>query len=82
MSGSGVDRRGRLEVMPFALQRRKDGTVIISWRGKTVMTLRAPNAATFLARIETLDDGGAQLLKARQTGNFKRGNERGREGSP
>ena len=82
MSESGVDRRGRLEAEPFGFQHRKDGSLTNSWHGKTVTTLRGRDAATFLARIDGLDDAGAQLLLARQTGNFKRGNERGREGSP
>ena len=80
MSESGVDRRGRLEVMPFALQRRKDGTVIISWRGKTVMTLRGRDAASIpganresrRCRRATVDGQANRQLQARQRARTRR----------
>ena len=52
------------------------GNVHISWRGRRVVTLAGQKATAFRARIETADDGEAQLVMARATGNFKRGNER------
>jgi len=54
----------------------KDGRILISWRGKQVVTLAGKKADKFRSQIEGLDDDGAQLLMARMTGNFKRGNER------
>ncbi|WP_278913673.1 hypothetical protein [Deinococcus wulumuqiensis] len=42
----------------------------------TVSTLTGQEAQKFLARIAGLGDHDAQLLMARLTGNFKRGNER------
>jgi len=54
----------------------KNGNVHISWRGRHVATLAGRKATAFRARIETADDGEAQLLMARVTGTFKRGNER------
>jgi hypothetical protein len=54
----------------------KDGRVLISWRGKQVVTLSGKKADKFRNQIDGLDDDGAQLLMARMTGNFKRGNER------
>lgn len=78
----GIDRRGRLDEEPFSYRAGKDGTVAIAWRGRRVTTLKGATAGDFLRRIAGLDAGAAQLVMAKATGNFKRGNERrGREGS-
>jgi hypothetical protein len=59
----------------FAYRLVKDGRVRISHRDRHVVTLAGERAAAFRA---ALDEDGAdeQLLMARVTGNFKRGNER------
>jgi hypothetical protein len=51
--------------------------VRISHRGRHVVTLAGTQAATFTRRADAATDEAAlQLLMARMTGNFKRGNER------
>lgn len=60
----------------FAFKARDDGTVVITHRGKHATTLRAARAAEFLAEVDACDAGDAQLVMARWTGNYKRGNER------
>lgn len=62
--------------MTFAWQETKDGRVRISWRGRVVTTLAGGQATTFVRKAEEADEEAAQLLMARATGNFKRGNER------
>ena len=64
---------------PFTFRSVDDGTVRIAWHGRHVVTLAGSKAARFLARIADADPDGAQLLMARATGNFKRGNERSPE---
>lgn len=64
-----------LEDQPFAWARRGDA-VVIAHRGRPAAVLRHAAADRFLARVDTLDEEGAQQLMARVTGNFKRGNER------
>jgi len=66
----------------FSYRLVKDGSVRIYWRDRHVVTLAGPKAAAFRARVESADEHEAQLLMARVTGNFKRGNERapGRSG--
>lgn len=64
------------EELPFSFQATKNGKVLISWNGKLVTTLVDKDALKFLARVEGTDDHEAQLLMAKATGNFKRGNER------
>jgi hypothetical protein len=61
----------------FTWQATKDGRVRISWRGRVVTTLAGSRAARFLREVESASgEDEAQLLMARVTGNFKRGNER------
>jgi hypothetical protein len=50
--------------------------VRLSWQGRVVTTLTGAPAARFLREVEAADEEAAQLLMARATGNFKRGNER------
>lgn len=70
-----TDQRGALSEEVFSWSASRDGKVFISWRGKLVTTLQGKPASKFLARIAGLDEHAAQLLLARVTGNFKRGNE-------
>ena len=57
----------------FSYRSAKDEAVFISWNGRVVATLRGERAHRFLSEIER---GNEQLVMARFTGNFKRGNER------
>lgn len=67
--------RGGLQDAPFSYVGGGDGKVLISWRGRQVMVLKGSKAAAFLRRVAGLDDAGQQLVMAKTTGNFKRGNE-------
>jgi hypothetical protein len=73
---SDIDRRNRLGDEPFAFRVSKNGSVFVSWQGRTVTTLNGKDAERFLAQIDGLDGQEAQLVMAKVTGNFKRGNER------
>jgi hypothetical protein len=64
------------EDMPFDYQITKAGKVLIYWQGKLVTTLAGKPAQKFQRQIAGLDDPAAQIVLARFTGNFKRGNER------
>lgn len=71
-----TDARGELLDGRFDYRELKDGRVVVSWYGRPVTTLAGKEAARFLSRVAGLDDHAAQLIMARVTGNFKRGNER------
>jgi hypothetical protein len=71
-----IYQRKRLEEEEFSYQATKDGKVFISWNERRVKALSGAEARRFLQKIEELDDSDAQLLMAKLTGNFKRGNER------
>ena len=61
----------------FSYRLTKDGRVQIAHRGRHVVTLAGPRAARFAERAgAAAGDAELQLLMARVTGNFKRGNER------
>lgn len=68
-----IDQRGRLAAEPFTVK-VAGATVLVYFRGRLVRTLTGAAAAKVRTAIDTGDD--VQLLVARLTGNFKRGNER------
>ena len=59
----------------FAYQAAKGGEVRITRHGRAIATLRGDVAASFLADVQAADDEERQLLMARLTGNYRRGNE-------
>ncbi len=65
-----------LEDSPFDFRKYKNGNVSVCWKNKEVTILKGANAQKFLADIESADEFEKQLLMAKITGNFKRGNER------
>lgn len=74
--GDSVDKRGVLDEEIFAYRTTKDKKVFISWRGKQVTTLSGAKAERFIEEITDADGKDAQLIMAKATGNFKRGNEK------
>lgn len=77
---SGIDQRGRLREEPFAYQLTKSGTILISYEGKQVVMLKGKDAERLSAKLAaaTGDTEQVQMLLAKATGNFKRGNEKNR----
>lgn len=73
---SEVDKRNVLDEEVFSYRVGKDDKVFIYWHGKQVMILKDKEAKKFLAKITGLEHKAAQLVMAKITGNFKRGNER------
>ncbi|AWW40216.1 MULTISPECIES: hypothetical protein [Streptomyces] len=57
----------------FRYETHTSGTVVITHHNRPAGTLRGPRAARFLAEV---DAGDPQLVMARWTGNYRRGNER------
>lgn len=72
-----IDKRNRLKEKPFSYRETKDQNVFIDYYGKQVKILKGKEAEKFLNRIRTAESEMAeQLIMAKITGNFKRGNER------
>ena len=72
-----IDNRKRLEEVPFSYRVTKNNTVLIDYKGKQVKLLKGKDAEKVLEKIKIAEDEKAvQLILAKITGNFKRGNER------
>jgi hypothetical protein len=73
-----IDKRDVLKAAIFDYQMTKDGKVLLFWNGKQVKMLAGKEADKFSARMADLEPESldAQLIMAKVTGNFKRGNER------
>lgn len=73
---ANIDKRNRLDEDAFSFREAKDGRVMLYWHDKHVKTLVGGEAQKFLKKIAGLAGKDAQLVMAKATGNFKRGNER------
>jgi hypothetical protein len=76
MTPSEIDKRGILQEDVFDFQVTKANVVLLYYHNKHVKTLRGKSAEKFIKQIDAADRIAAQLLMAKVTGNFKRGNER------
>ena len=61
---------------PFRFRALKDGRVFLYYEERHVVTLAGDAARRFLQRAEGQQGEALQLLMAKATKNFKRGNER------
>jgi hypothetical protein len=72
-----IDKQKRLEEEVFNYRVTKDNMVFIDFHGKQVKTLKGKEAEKIIKRIEqAATDHEVQLILAKVTGNFKRGNEK------
>ncbi|QTD40254.1 hypothetical protein [Sporosarcina sp. Te-1] len=72
-----IDKRNRLGEEPFNFRVTKDNTVFLDYQGKQVKILKGKEAEKFLKRMKAAENAAEeQLVMAKITGNFKRGNER------
>jgi len=72
-----IDKRNRLDEDIFTYRVTKNNTVFIDWCGKSVTTLKAKEAERIIAKLNSAaNEKEVQLILAKVTGNFKRGNER------
>lgn len=74
---SNIDKRNLLDEEPFDYEVHKDEKVHLYWEGKMVKIIKDAEAKKFLARMASAADmKEQQLIMAKLTGNFKRGNEK------
>ncbi|MDX8364733.1 hypothetical protein [Cytobacillus sp. IB215665] len=72
-----IDKRGRLDEEMFNYRVTKNNTVFINWHGKQVKTLKGKEAEKIITKLQqATSNHEVQLILAKVTGNFKRGNER------
>jgi hypothetical protein len=60
----------------FGYRVTKDGRVFVTFHGRHVVTVAGAKADQLASALARADGEEAQLLLAKATGNFKRGNER------
>ncbi|QWC23284.1 hypothetical protein KJK41_02605 [Bacillus haikouensis] len=73
---SNIDKRNRLEESPFTYREMKNGMVFIDYEGRQVKILKGKEADKFMKRVKMAgSEKEKQLVMAKITGNFKRGNE-------
>lgn len=70
------DKSTQFKRNTFSYRTHKNGNVVIYWNELQAAILRGRSAEKFLAKVEWAQEQEAQLLMAKATGNFKRGNER------
>lgn len=73
---SELSEKNPLEDSPFSFRQYKNGGVSVYYNDREVTVLNGNNAEKFLSRIENADKMESQMIMAKITGNFKRGNER------
>ncbi|WP_026561860.1 hypothetical protein AB3Z07_11680 [Metabacillus halosaccharovorans] len=74
---SNIDKRNHLDENPFSYRVHKDKTIFLEYYGRQVKILRGKEAEKFLRKVtEAENEKDIQLVMAKITGNFKRGNER------
>lgn len=69
------DPRGALDSEPYSWK-EINGEIRIYWNETLVTVLRKENAVRFQTKISHATPKKAQLILAKVTGNFKRGNEK------
>jgi len=73
---SPIDARHRLKERPFEYKIYKNSTIQIYHEHKPVMILKESQARMLMEKLKGADEDEVQLILAKITGNFKRGNER------
>ena len=71
-----IDKHKRLEDNPFRFMKTKSGLVQIFYENRVVTQLSGKQAQQFSNKITGLSQFDQQLVMAKTTGNFKRGNEK------
>ncbi len=73
---NSIDKRNILDKEIFKYKITKDKKVLISYKGKQIKILANEKARAFIEDIDGLSGREEQLVLAKVTGNFKRGNEK------
>ncbi|HMQ70420.1 MAG TPA: hypothetical protein PKA90_15565 [Ignavibacteria bacterium] len=72
---NGENTKHNIENEPFEYRIFKD-KIQIRYHGKPVMMLKGSESKKLILKIEKAEDKEVQLILAKITGNFKRGNEK------
>ena len=73
---NNIDNRNQLNEHPFSYKTSKSEIVIIYRNNKQVMIVKGKAAVKLQIKLSNQSDRQIQLVLAKITGNYKRGNER------
>lgn len=75
---SNIDKRDKLGEEPFSYQVTKKGAVLVSYDGRQIRIVKGKEADHLVSKLQSVegDRVQVQLVLAKMTGNFKRGNEK------
>lgn len=71
-----IDQRDRLKENPFSYEVAKSGKIRVFYKNKMIMNLSENDSMKLMKKLNGKNDFDTQLILAKVTGNFKRGNER------
>lgn len=71
-----IDKRDKLKENPFSYRVTKGNKTLIYFENRMIKTLNEKETKKLSSKINRLNEFEIQLLLAKITGNFKRGNER------
>ena len=60
----------------FDYKIKKDQGIMIFWRQQQVMIVKGKKAAQLILKLKAANPDEAEMILAKITGNFKRGNEK------
>ncbi len=69
-------RATHLTDLPFTYTTRKDGSIVVSHEGRSVMVVTGAEATRLARKLADASVEEVQMALAKITSNFKRGNER------
>lgn len=70
------DKRNKFAEQPFSYKITNSDKVIIHRNNKQIMIIKGKGAVKFQSKILNTSEQQIQLILAKITGNYKRGNER------
>lgn len=73
---SKIDKRDRLKENPFDYKITKGDKMLVYYEGRQIMILNNKDTKKFRDSARNKSEMEIQLMLAKITGNFKRGNER------
>ena len=71
-----TDKRNKLVEKPFSYKITKSTNMMIYWNNQHIKTLNNADSKRIISKINDKSDHQIQLILAKITGNFKRGNEK------
>jgi hypothetical protein len=73
---NNIDKNGHLKDSPFDYQITKNNKMILFYENKKIMILGEKESRKIIQKMNNKSEFEIQMILAKATGNFKRGNEK------